>query len=87
MALEKLTQKELETLRELSAKQKRIARAEKQFLSEADSRKEELLKRWGINDDLSFIADLYYGVSKEELRSFITSDNQVNYFKRTRGNE
>ena len=46
--MEKMTDKEKQTLRQLQAKQKRIARAEVAFLEEADARKEELLKRWGI---------------------------------------
>lgn len=46
--MEKLTDKELQTLRALEAKQKRIKRADAKFLKEADARKDELLSRWGI---------------------------------------
>lgn len=83
--MEKMTQKERQTLKELSAKAKRIERAEKQFLSDADERKEELLARWNIKTDsgkeLEEIAILYYGISAVELREWITSDRQVEYYK------
>ena len=45
---ERMTDKERETLKALQAKEKRVQRAEAEFLAEADERKEELLKRWGI---------------------------------------
>ena len=48
--MEKLSQKEREMLRALQAKAKRVQRAEAEFLREADSRKEELLERWGLSD-------------------------------------
>ncbi len=47
--MERMTQKELEQLRALQAKQKRVQRAELEFFDEADRRKEELLSRWGID--------------------------------------
>ncbi len=45
---EKMTEKEREQLKALQAKEKRVQRAEADFLQEADERKDELLKRWGI---------------------------------------
>lgn len=45
---ERMTEKEREQLRALQAKEKRVQRAEAEFLQEADERKEELLQRWGI---------------------------------------
>ena len=84
--MEQFTEKEAQQLRELQAKQKRIQRQEKAFFEDADARKDELLARWGISNDtrsdLDQIADLYYGVSGCELRDWITSDRQVEYFKR-----
>lgn len=84
--MEKLTPKEQEVLKALTAKAKRIERAEKQFLTDADARKAELLERWGMSDELDYIASVYYGITKDELRSFITSEQQVNFYKRTHGN-
>ncbi len=46
--MEKMSAKELETLKALQAKQKRVQRAEAEFFEEADARKDELLARWGI---------------------------------------
>lgn len=48
--MEKMTRKEQELLRELQAKAKRVKRAEDDFFKEADSRKNELLSRWGLSD-------------------------------------
>ncbi len=48
--MEKMSKKEQEMLRALQAKAKRVQRAEAEFLREADSRKEELLERWGLSD-------------------------------------
>ena len=48
--MEKMSKKEQEMLRALHAKAKRVQRAEAEFLREADSRKEELLERWGLSD-------------------------------------
>lgn len=50
--MEKLTDKELQTLRALEAKAKRIKRADAKFLKEADARKDELLARWGIPNEI-----------------------------------
>ena len=50
--MEKMTQKERETLLALQAKAKRVQRAEEEFLREADARKDELLERWGLSDKL-----------------------------------
>lgn len=47
--MEKMSDKELQQLRNLQAKQKRIQRHEADFLREADSRKDELLDRWHIH--------------------------------------
>lgn len=48
--MEKMSKKEQEMLRALQAKAKRVQRAEAEFLREVDSRKEELLERWGLSD-------------------------------------
>ena len=83
--MEKMTEKEMQKLKELQAKEKRVKRAEKQAEKEhikyAENHKEELLKKWGIKDELQEIAKLY-DCTKQELIAHITSDTQVNYYKR-----
>lgn len=54
--IEKMSAKEKQLLRELQAKEKRARRAEADFLKEADSRREELLERWGYSDRLYTVA-------------------------------
>lgn len=82
--MEKFTQKEMDALRNLQAKKKRIERYQKQFYADVDAHKDEILDRWGMDTllDLNQIAATYYGVSGWELRKWITSDRQVEYFKR-----
>lgn len=79
--MEKMTTAELKTLHDLQAKQKRVQRAEKEFFEEADSRKEELLERWGITDRLAEAAEKI-GTTPEELYDWITSEDQINYYRR-----
>lgn len=81
MAAEKMTQKELDMLHALQAKQKRVQRAEEDFLKEADSRRDELLSRWGQPDRLQEAADLI-GTDADTLYGWITSDDQVAFFRR-----
>lgn len=82
--MEKMTNAELKTLRELQAKQKRAQRAEADFMKEADSRKTELLERWAVTDKLSEAATII-GTTSEELFAWITSDEQVGYYRRRHG--
>lgn len=82
--MEKMTETELKTLRELQAKQKRAQRAEANFMKEADSRKKELLERWGVTDKLSEAAEKI-GTTPEELYVWITSDEQTSYYRRRHG--
>ena len=51
--MEKMTDKEMATLRELPAKAKRIDREKKKLMNEADQIKDELLERWGIETNIS----------------------------------
>ena len=48
LKMERMTEKEKQQLRELQAKQKRISRQEAAFFDEADARRDELLRRWGM---------------------------------------
>ena len=79
--MEHMTQKELETLRNLQAKQKRVQRAEEEFLKESDLRKDELIARWNIKDRLTSAAEII-GTDAETLYAWITSEPQVSYFQR-----
>ena len=82
--MEKMTAAELKLLHELQAKQKRAQRAEVEFLKEADSRKTELLERWGVTDSLSEAATII-GTTAEELYAWITSDEQISYYRKRHG--
>lgn len=77
--MEKLTDKELQTLRALEAKQKRIKRADAKFLKEADARKDELLSRWGI------ITEIKQASPSEPERNENTSGDYPGYLSDTFG--
>ena len=81
MATEKMTKKELEMLHALQAKQKRVQRAEEEFFKEADSRRDELLERWGHPDRLQEAADRI-GIDADTLYGCITSDEQIAFYQR-----
>lgn len=81
MATEKMTKKELDTLRSLQAKQKRVQRAEEEFLKEADSRRDELINRWGESDRLQEAA-ARVGTDADTLFDWITSEDQIAFFQR-----
>lgn len=78
--MEKMTAAEKKMLRELQAKEKRVMRAEMEFLKETDSRKEELLQRWKMSDRLEKAAALM-DTDSDTLYAWITSDTQVRYFR------
>lgn len=86
MAAEKMTKKELETLRALQAKQKRVQRAEEEFLREADSRRDELMERWGQSDRLTEAAGRI-GTDAEALFDWITSPEQVAFYRKKHPSE
>ena len=96
--METMTKAEKELLRKLQAKQKRVSRQEKEFLEYADAHKEELLGRWNLSDTKREIVSdnslqrLYemmkhiaqkYGTDIKTLTDYISTDQQINYFKRT----
>lgn len=78
--MEKMTAAEKRQLRDLQAKEKRVMRAEAEFLKEADARKEELIQRWKLSDRLDRAAELV-GTDSDTLFDWITSDIQVRYFR------
>ena len=82
--MEKMTETELKTLRELQAKQKRAQRAEADFMKAVDSRKDELLERWDVSDRLAEAADMI-GTDPDTLYAWITSEEQIAYFRKRHG--
>ena len=78
--MERMTDAEKKQLNELQAKQKRVQRAEAAFLRDADERKEELLRRWGVTDRLSEAATLI-GTDPDALYEWIVRDDQVRYYR------
>lgn len=79
--MEKMTERELQQLKDLQAKQKRVQRAREEFLKQVDEEKEELMKRWNMKDRLQ-VAAHKIGVEADTLFEWITSDAQVAYIKR-----
>ena len=84
--MEKMSAKERELLLSLQAKAKRVQRAEEEFFKEADARKEELLSRWSMSDRLTEAATIV-GTDPDTLFDYITSDRQVEYFRRSHPNQ
>lgn len=99
--METMTKSEKELLKKLQAKQKRVSRQEKEFLEYADKHKEELLQRWNLSDKnnnkmsdnslqrlyemMKHISQLY-GTDINSLLNYISTDQQVNYFRKTHQN-
>lgn len=82
--MERMSESELKQLRDLQAKQKRVQRAEAEFFKEADLRKDELLERWDVSDRLAEAADMI-GTDPSALYDWITSEEQIAYFKKRHG--
>lgn len=82
--MERMSESELKQLRDLQAKQKRVQRAETEFFKEADLRKDELLERWEVSDKLAEAADMI-GTDPDTLYAWITSEEQIAYFRKRHG--
>lgn len=82
--MERMSESELKQLRDLQAKQKRVQRAEAEFFKEADLRKEELLERWDVSDKLAEAAQMI-GTDPDTLYEWITSEEQIMYFRKRHG--
>lgn len=82
--MERMSESELKQLRDLQAKQKRVQRAEAEFFKEADLRKAELLERWDVSDKLAEAADMI-GTDPDTLYAWITSEEQITYFRKRHG--
>lgn len=74
------TEKDLQTLRELQARQKKWQRAQKAFYKEIDSRREEVLDHLNHTDRLEQIADAY-DTDSDTLFNLLMSDAQISAFK------
>ena len=90
MTMEKMTKAEKDKLRQLQAKEKRVARAEKEFMSNVLERRDDVLGWLGMSDmnepsgteaRLEAIAAAY-GISEDELLDYISSEQQVAYYRR-----
>lgn len=82
--MERMSESELKQLRDLQAKQKRVQRAEAEFFKEADLRKDELLERWEVSDRLADAAQMI-GTDSSALYDWITSEEQITYFRKRHG--
>ena len=80
--MEYMTEAERKKLRDLQAKEKRVARAEAEFLKEADKRKNELIQRWNMSDRMQKAA-AKIGTDPETLFKWIVSDEAIQLFHRT----
>ena len=79
--MEHMSDKELETLRNLQAKAKRVARKEEEFLKEVDDRKNELMKRFNQSDRLDEIAKQLH-TETEILSDWLLSKEHKELFKK-----
>ena len=82
--MERMSESELKQLRDLQAKQKRGQRAETEFFKEAALRREELLEKWEVSDRLADAAQMI-GTDPSTLYDWITSEDQITYFKKRHG--
>ena len=90
MTMEKMTKAERDKLRQLQAKEKRVARAEKEFKCNVLERRDDVLGWLGVSDtqeasgtaDRLAAAAAVYGISTDELLDYITSEQQVTYYRR-----
>ena len=80
--MEYMTEAERKKLRYLQAKEKRVARAEAEFLKEADKRKNELIQRWNMSDRIQKAA-AKIGTDSETLFKWIMSEEANQLFHRT----
>lgn len=95
--METMSKAEKELLKKLQAKQKRVSRQQREFLEYADAHKEELLERWNVSlnhennlsdntdrklsDRLNAISELY-GTDINSLLDYISTERQVNYYRK-----
>ena len=89
IAMEKMTKTEMEQLRILQAKQKRVARQEKELKSNVLERRPEILEWLGVSDTqepcgtVTRLEEIVavYGISSDELMDYISSERQVTYYR------
>lgn len=78
--MEKMTNKERETLLALQAKAKRVQRAEEEFFRDVDERKDEILERWNTRDRLQALAS-QLGTDADTMTDWLLSDEHVYHFR------
>ena len=78
--MEKMTNKERETLLALQAKAKRVQRAEEEFFRDVDERKDEILERWNTSDRLQDLAS-QLGTDADSLFDWILSDEHAYLYR------
>ena len=78
--MEKMTNKERETLLALQAKAKRVQRAEEEFFRDVDERKDEILERWNTRDRLQALAS-QLGTDADTLFDWLLSEEHVDVFR------
>lgn len=78
--MEKMSNKERETLLALQAKAKRVQRAEEDFFREVDERRDEILDRFCAKDRLQDAAALI-GTDADSLFEWILSDDHVYLYR------
>ena len=88
MAKEIFSAEDEELFKRLQAKKKRVQRAEADFLSEADKRKDELLSRWGASpmsdtydSKWSDIMRLYGATDENDLYEFIIRERSIQVYQ------
>lgn len=79
--MEKMTNKERETLLALQAKAKRVQRAEEEFFRDVDERKDEILERWNTSDRLQALAS-QLGTDADSLFDWILSDEHAYLYRK-----
>ena len=89
MTMEKMTKAEKDKLRQLQAKEKRVARAEKEFRCNVLERRDDVLGWLGVSDTAEpsgtearlAAAAAVYGICPDELLDYISSGQQVSYYR------
>lgn len=80
---EKFSEKELEQLRQMQAKKKRIERHDKEFFAEVDERRDEIIARLKIaesqpeqKDRFADVMKMYETEDEETLKAFFTEQKK-----------
>lgn len=96
--MEKVSDKEIEEFKRLQAKIKRVKRQEEQFFKDIEERREEVLKRLGVEDlsddqkkviaqNQAVVNELVkvarlYGTTVSDVLKYIKTPNQIDFYKK-----